>query len=235
MCGRFTQYWTWAELRRASAPFWEVPDFDAQPPARLNLAPTQSAQVIRQTHSGSGAVTLAPLHWGFERAGGGEVINARAETASTMPMFRDAAASRRCLVPTNGFYEWETLGDGSKQPWHLAAGPVGTGAEVFFLAGLWSAASRGERFVTLTAPTPDGFEPAIHHRMPLVVCAEHGAAWLDPSLDAARALALATPFGDPGAFAVRAWPVSTRVNSASNEGADLLTRVEPQANLFRSF
>jgi putative SOS response-associated peptidase YedK len=160
------------------------------------------------------------------------VINARAETAATLPMFKGAAASRRCLVPASGFYEWEARGYGPKQPWHLAPEPQGEGASVFFLAGLWSPAVGGDRFVTLTAPTPEGFEPAIHHRMPLVVRREDGGAWLDSTVDARRALALAAPFGAPGTFGVRAQPVSTRVNSAANEGVCLLERAEPEAGLF---
>lgn len=236
MCGRFTQHWTWAELRRAAEPFWEVPDVDAEPPRRFNLAPTQAAWVIRSVASGpSNAPAISPVRWGFERAGGGEVINARAETVATLPLFRDSARLRRCLVPAGGFFEWEATGLGSKQPWYLSPerdGPDGDDWAVFFLAGLWTPGGAADRFVTLTTDTPRGFEPAIHHRMPVVVRPEDAAAWLDPSVGADRALTLGAAFGAEGTFGVRAWPVSTRVNSAANEGATLLERAEPEAGLF---
>lgn len=226
MCGRFTQHWTWAQLRAASEPFWEVPDFGEDPTPRYNLAPTQDALVIR---AGDVGPVIDPVRWGYEKPGAaGEVINARAETAAVLPMFRESAARRRCLVPASGFYEWDRCGDGSKQPWHLAAD-----TPIFFLAALWRDTTRGPRFVTLTFPTPEGFEPAIHHRMPGVVPPGHAAAWLDPNgTDAAEALTLAAPFGDPEACTARAWPVSTRVNSARSDGESLLDRVEPPAGLF---
>ncbi len=226
MCGRFTQHWTWAQLRAASEPFWEVPDFGDDPAPRYNLAPTQDALVIRASDAGPG---IAPIRWGFEKPGAsGEVINARAETAAVLPMFRESAARRRCLVPASGFYEWDRCGDGSRQPWHLAAD-----TPVFFLAALWRDTPRGPRFVTLTFPTPERFEPAIHHRMPGVVAPEDATAWLDPALtDAAPALTLAAPFGDPGVFATRAWPVSSRVNAARLDEPALLERFEPEAGLF---
>jgi putative SOS response-associated peptidase YedK len=227
VCGRFTQHWTWRQLRDASEPFWEVPDFADDPKPRYNLAPTQDALVIRRSGN---AIDISPVRWGFPKPGGhpGEVINARAETADTLAMFKDSMARHRCLIPASGFYEWDRCPDGSKQPWHLAAdGPL------FFLAGLWREEQGRPRFVTLTFETPEAFEPAIHHRMPGVVRPEDAAAWLSPDLtDPARARDLARPFGDPAAFPIRAWPISTRVNTPRSDDPTLLDRAEPEVGLF---
>ncbi|MCC5824230.1 MAG: SOS response-associated peptidase [Phycisphaerales bacterium] len=228
MCGRFTQFFSWTDLAATLGGFVDIPDFDTdrrplQP--RYNLAPTQEAVAIR---SDAGAPRLGPMKWGFPNPHQpGEVINARSETAAELPMFRDAAARRRCLIPASGFYEWDRHAPGGKQPWFLRAE-----SELFLLAGLWRDGPGGPLFVVLTCDTPPGFEPTIHHRMPLVVRPEHAAAWLDPGVDAAGAIGLGAPFGAPETFGVRAWAVSTRVNSAGNEGAGLLERVEPAAGLF---
>ena len=230
MCGRFTQFFSWTDLAATLGGFVDIPDFDTDRKPlhpRYNLAPTQEALGLR---SDAGAARIGPMKWGFPNPHKpGEVINARSETAAELPMFRDAAARRRCLIPTSGFYEWDRHAPGGKQPWFLRAE-----TELFLLAGLWRddpGGPGGPLFVVLTGDTPPGFEPAIHHRMPCVVRPEDAAAWLDPA-DASAALALLHPFGVPKAGGVRAWPVSTRVNSARTDDAGLLDEVTPQAGLF---
>lgn len=226
MRGRFTQRWTWKQLAAVAEPFWHIPPAVADPVPRFNLAPTQTARVIRAGHGGP---ELTPMRWGFPRSEGGrpagEVINARSETAASITMFRGAMAERRCLVPASGFYEWEKQPDGSKQPWYL----VSADAPLFFLAGLWQDVDRGPEFVVLTYATPERFKPAIHHRMPGVVAADRAAAWLGP-LSSREALSVAAPFGEP--FSVDAWPVSTRVNSPANTSPDLIKPIEPDGSLF---
>ena len=237
MCGRFTQFFSWSDLAATLGGFVDLPEFHTPPPAqtppptpRYNIAPTQEACVVAAGRDGA---RLGTMRWGFANPHPprpGEVINARSETAATLPMFRDAVRTRRCLIPADVFYEWEPRGDGSKQPWAL-----GSQEPVFLLAGLWSP-RRGEglsRFVTLTAATPHDFEPAIHHRMPCVVRPKDAAAWLDPDrTDPDAAGGLLRAFGDPAAFRTRAWPVSARVNTPRNDDAGLLDRAEPEAGLF---
>lgn len=231
MCGRFTQFFSWSDLAATLGGFVDLPEFHAPPaarPPRYNIAPTQDAAVVTAVAEGA---RLGTMRWGFANPyKPGEVINARSETAPTLPMFRDAMRARRCLVPADVFYEWEPRGDGSKQPWAL-----GSEGAVFLLAGLWSRARADApaRFVTLTAATPHGFEPAIHHRMPCVVRPKDAAAWLDPGrTDPDASGALLRAFGDRGAFRTRAWPVSTRVNTPRNDDAGLLDRAEPEVGLF---
>jgi putative SOS response-associated peptidase YedK len=233
MCGRFTQFFSWSDLAATLGGFVDLPEFHTAPPERprrYNIAPTQDATVIAV---GGDGPRLGAMRWGFSNPHPprpGEVINARSETAATLPMFRDAMRTRRCLIPADVFYEWEPRGDGSKQPWAL-----GSQEPVFLLAALWSP-RRDEgpaRFVTLTTATPPGFEPAIHHRMPCVVRPEDAAAWLDRDrTDPDAAGALLRAFGDPGAFSTRAWPVSARVNTPRNDDAGLLDRAAPEVGLF---
>lgn len=226
VCGRFTQRWTWAQLATLAEPFWQFPPAEEDPAPRLNIAPTQAARVIR---TGGTGPELLPMRWGFPRCESGkpagDVINARSETVTSIPMFKGAMAKRRCLVPTSGFYEWEKKPDGSKQPWYLVSGA----APLFFLAGLWQDGESGPEFAVLTYPTPAGFQPAIHHRMPGVVLPERAAEWLGTA-SGREALSAAAPFGDP--FPVEAWPVSTRVNSPANTSPDLINPVEPDGSLF---
>ena len=223
VCGRFTQHWTRARLAGLTEPYWNIPDFDDDPAPRYDIAPTQPALVIRACQ---GPARIDTLRWGLANpARPGEIINARIETADQLPMFKDAARARRCLIPADAFYEWEPTGDGGKQPWALA--PLDG---VLLLAGLWEHTPAGDRFVTLTCGTPPGFEPRIHHRMPCVVRPRDGAAWLDPGHP--DGLRLAMPFGDPNAFPRKAWPVSTRVNSTSNDDPRLLEPIRPDAGLF---
>lgn len=231
MCGRFTQFFSWSDLAATLGGFVDLPEFHAQPGPRVpryNIAPTQDAAVIAS--DGNGARQGA-MRWGFPNPHRpGEVINARSETAATLPMFKDAMRARRCLIPADAFYEWEPRGDGTKQPWALASQQP-----IFLLAALWSPPRdhTPPRFVTLTTDTPPGFEPAIHHRMPCVVRPEDAAAWLDPrQTDPDAAGSLLHAFGDPTAFPTHAWPVSTRVNTPRNDDPGLLDRAEPEVGLF---
>lgn len=231
MCGRFTQFFSWSDLAATLGGFVDLPEFHAPPPvrkARYNIAPTQDATVLA---AGVDGPRLGVMRWGFSNPmRPGEVVNARAEKAATLPMFRDAMRARRCLIPADAFYEWEPRGDGGKQAWALASEQP-----VFLLAGLWSRARSDTpaRFVTMTTATPAGFEPAIHHRMPCVVRPQDAWAWLGPDrTDPDAAGTLLRAFGDPGAFRTRAWPVSARVNSPRNDDAGLLERAEPEMGLF---
>ena len=131
MCGRFTQRFSWRQVNaflRLSGP---APNLRP----RFNLTPSQDAAVARND---GGERRLSMLRWGLipvwakDPGIGHKLINARAETAGTKPLFRGAFASRRCLVPADGFFEWRR--DGAvRQPWLVA--PRDGGLMAF--AGLW--------------------------------------------------------------------------------------------------
>lgn len=156
----------------------------AATPTGAGADPTDHARVERQ---------LRLLRWGlvpsWAKTPGRPIINARAETLTTKPSFRAAAARRRCLVPANGYFEWQSpaSGSGSKQPWFLSAGE---GDAVIALAGIsevWRvpdapADEGGPWLLTcaiVTRSAPDALGE-IHDRMPVVVPPDRWDAWLDP-------------------------------------------------------
>ncbi len=227
MCGRFAFY----SAREAMPALFGVEDAPAVE-ARYNIAPTQHAAVVRL--DGEGRRQAAMLRWGLvpfwakDLKIGNRLINARAETAAEKPAFRAAWSRRRCLVPADGFYEWRPSADG-KTPWFISA----ANGEPFAMAGLWESWSPGrgsdgpddseEPVETFTILTTAAREPMsrLHDRMPVIMGAARSAAWL-----AGEALCGDGSVADP-TLALRAWPVSRRVNSPRNEDASL---VEPASD-----
>lgn len=194
---------------------------------RFNVAPTQPAPVVVLR---DGTRMIEMMRWGLVPHWAGKagarpplMINARVEGLADKPVFRDALARRRCLVPADGFFEWRRDPSAPKakpQPMYIHPQPRRTVA----FAGLWARAhtDAGEQvsFTIVTGPPNDLVKP-IHDRMPVVLDPAHYAAWLDPTVDgeAARALLGIPPIGD--------WilePVSLRVNSAQ---VDDPTLIEP--------
>jgi putative SOS response-associated peptidase YedK len=221
MCGRIIQT-SPAELLALGLVLGEDLHAGADRP-RFNGAPGQELRVVRR-HPQSGHYHLDRLLWGLipswlsDPTGGRQPINAKAETVGTLPSFRDAYARRRCLVPVDGFFEWQHVGRGAKRPHAITM----RDRAPFALAGLWENWRQPETgiwirtFVVLTtqANSPVG---AIHHRMPVIIPPEAYTRWLSPEeRDPADLLA---PFS---AKAMMLWPVSTRVNSPANDDAALL-------------
>jgi putative SOS response-associated peptidase YedK len=174
MCGRFTLTASGEELAEGF-------DLDEAPELvpRYNIAPTQP--VVAVTRDETGARRLATFAWGLRlvdtRKGEPPLINARSESAARRGVFKDAFARRRCLVPADGFYEWQ----GEKphrQPWYfrLAAGGV------FAFAGLWEPAHAEGALPTCTLLTtePNAVVAPVHERMPVILPKEQYPAWLDP-------------------------------------------------------
>jgi putative SOS response-associated peptidase YedK len=167
-------------------------------------------------------------HWAKDPGIGSRMINARAESAAGKPAFRDALARRRCLLPADGWYEWQAGTGKRKQPFFITPADGSSLA----MAGLW-ATWRGPDaaeppLVTCTVLTTEAVGPLaeIHDRMPLVLARESWADWLDPdSADPTRLL------GPPAAELVHGLelrPVSTAVNSVRHDGPELIERVEPE-------
>lgn len=185
-------------------------------PPRYNIAPTQPVVAVRAV-SGRREAWLA--RWGFVPGWVRDprdfplVINARAETMAEKPAFKAALRHHRCIVPASGYYEWQAEGRGGKRPWYLT---LATG-QPMALAGLWSTwtGPEGEEVDTLAIVTVPA-APAIahiHHRMPHIVPPNAIKAWLHAHIPPHL-----TAFDD----AISAHPVSQRVNSARNEGEDLI-------------
>jgi len=228
MCGRFSQAQI-AELDREVFELLSVPRLEP----RYNIAPTQDAAVVRV--GGTREREMVPLRWGLIPAWakdptiGNRMINARAETLAEKPAFRDAFAERRCLVPADGFYEWEKLRD-RKQPHYIRVG----GGQVFAFAGLWERwwdRASGERRETFTIVTtePNALLEPIHNRMPVIIAPESYGRWLDPENRDPESLAdLLVPYPPER---MSAYPVSTYVNKPDNEGPECVQPVDRQEDL----
>lgn len=230
MCGRYTHLFTWEELHRLStltSPPLEIPK-------SWNVAPTQSAPIIRMVGPTDSGRELAFLKWGLvpfwaaDEKIGNSLINARGETVAEKPAFRAAFKARRCIVPVSGFYEWKRLGEksmGGKQPHYIRA----AADEPLLLAGLWERWKPKDQGLFDTPPletftiittTPNEMMAELHDRMPVIIAPEHQTPWLTGSIEDARSLIQPYP-----AELMMHYPVSTRVNSPRNNEAALVDRV----------
>jgi putative SOS response-associated peptidase YedK len=228
MCGRFT-------LTRSAAEVAEHFALSAPPlhSPRFNAAPTQRVLAIRIDREG-GMRESAQLHWGLvpfwatHARDAAKHINARVETLSERPAFREAAERRRCLVAADGFYEWRGA-TRERQPFHIAL-PQG---ELFAFAGLWERWQRpdGEVLesvaIVTTAASPN-IRP-LHDRMPIVVDPAGYDAWLSLESRDVRAVLAKLPITRGALLQPRR--VSTRVNDVRNDDAMCLEDAE-QGSLF---
>lgn len=193
---------------------------------RYNIAPTQDIVAVRVTAE-SGEREAALLRWGLvpswakEIQSGPPMINARAETLADKPTFRTAFRRRRCLIPADGFYEWQKPPGGSmrgkKQPYMIHR----PDDRLFAFAGLWETwTAKGSEPLTVesctivTTSANKTLEP-LHDRMPVILAPDDYAQWLDPAVEEPAAIAhLLAPCGDEELLAE---PVSTHVNRVAND------------------
>lgn len=219
MCGRFTQHFTWRELR-------DLLDLVGAPrnlEPRYNISPTSQIEVV---WPGEDGLTLMPMRWGLipgwwkkSRKEVPSTFNARSETVAEKPMFRSAFRRQRCVIPASGFYEWETTPAG-KLPWYF------THAEgsVLLVAGLWERwrdVEAGEEVLsaTMIVTAANRFMAELHDRMPVVLMADVARAWMRGEAGAEALV----PAGDELLVRRR---VSTRVNaSRAADSAELITPV----------
>ena len=201
---------------------WEdLPNF----PPRFNVAPTQPVPIARLVN---GKRRFALVRWGLIPAWVKDprefalLINARAEGIAEKPSFRAAMQRRRCLLPVDGFYEWQKTPK-SKRPFYVhprAGGPMA-------LAGLWETWSDkdGGEIDTMAIVTcaANKYLSPIHDRMPVIVAEKDFGAWFDAEkTDVKTALALLKPAPEN---LLEALEISTRVNSVKNDGPDLIEPV----------
>ncbi|MCW5718273.1 MAG: SOS response-associated peptidase [Bauldia sp.] len=194
-------------------------------PPRYNIAPTQEIAIVRPPRESDGR-ELVMARWGLipffmKEKPDRPHINARAETVERLPLFREAFARRRCLIPATGFYEWQHDGD-RKQPWRF----VRKDRDPFAFAGLWETAGLGEekiRSAAIIVTEANAVVAPLHDRMPVIIPAEVYGRWLDPETTVEEAKAMLRPF--PPEF-MEAYPVSKRVNSHVNDDEALIEPVE---------
>jgi len=195
---------------------------------RYNIAPTQLVPVIRQDPK-QPIRHLSLVRWGLipswakDASGAAKMINARSETAIEKPAFRDALRSRRCLIPADGFYEWQRSGK-TKQPFCFEVNE----GQLFAFAGIWERwhdpnGSTLETCSILTT-TPNDVAATVHDRMLVIVEPDAYDLWLDPGVKDARVVSdMLRPYD---ARQMRCYPVSTQINRAANDDAGCSERVE---------
>lgn len=200
-------------------------------PADFNVAPSREAYVVVDL----GGRVARPMQWGLvpgwskDATIGNRLINARLETAGEKPSFRSAFRKRRCLVAADGFYEWQTLADGPKQPFflHPAVQPLLAIAGIFEVpheATEDGSFGKDEPFTFAILTTEAAADISrIHHRMPVLVPPVNWAAWLNSEVQDVEEIFALVP-APPVGF-VAAHPVSHEVNNVRNNSADLLISV----------
>jgi putative SOS response-associated peptidase YedK len=215
MCGRFSLH----TVRERIAEHFDAEEFsETRIFQRWNVAPSQEVLVVRASEAGRRELTflrwgLVP-HWAKEGKFQYSTINARAETVASKPAFRDSFRRRRCLIPADGFYEWQPAKP-RKQPWFIRV----KGADLFAFAGLWDR-WRGaggevvESFTIVVTDANDLLRP-IHDRMPVILVPADYQAWLDPSrFEPGRLAGLLRQYP---ADKMDAYRVSSGVNTPAND------------------
>jgi len=228
MCGRFTLTQDIQTVARTiMSPRTVAIPSNLQVGPRYNIAPTQDVIAVINNES----LHLDMLRWGLipswskEENVGSRMINARAETLAEKPSFKRLLHGKRCLVVTDGFYEWRQesgtkSGPKSKTPMYITL----KNKEPFAFAGLWDSwrSPDGQQIRTCTIVTtePNELLATIHNRMPAILTPEACETWLDPSLHDERALLpLLIPYRSDE---MAARPVSRLVNDPRYENAELI-------------
>jgi len=224
MCGRFAGFSS-VEMLQKHFPI-HVADLQVQP--NYNVAPTQEILAITRHEGKNHLLTffwgLVPF-WAKDVSIGSKLINARSETAASKPSFRNAFKKRRCLIPANGFYEWQKV-KGKKQPMFLTL----PDNSPFAFAGLWEIwDNKGKNEIayrSCTILTREASESVrqIHHRMPVILKPEAFNTWLDPdnqNIDLLSDIIQKQIYTE-----LRSVPVSKQVNSVRNNGPENIKPIE---------
>ena len=225
MCGRYRL----SRRKQIVAEYFDsVPGEEDWNP-HYNIAPTQSVPVIRQNPK-KPIRELSLMRWGLipswakDSSVAAMMINARSETAGVKPAFRDALKSCRCLIPADGFYEWQRTGK-AKQPYCFEVNE----GKLFAFAGIWDrwqdANCNALETCSILTTTPNAVTSAVHDRMPVILDPDSYDLWLDPGMrDVSVASELLKPYD---ARQMRCYPVGTRINYVSNDDEGCSTPVEP--------
>lgn len=195
---------------------------------RYNIAPTQQVLAVLQTEEGREAKELRwgliPF-WSKDASIAQKLINAKSETISEKPAFRDAFRQRRCILPADGFYEWKTEGK-AKQP-YLIERVDGKKMALAALHESWRDPS-GEKVETCTIVTTRANEAmeGLHDRMPVILEGDKLDAWLDPESGETILEAIMEPIDSD---AIRMRPVNRLLGNPRNEGQELLNPPDQQS------
>jgi putative SOS response-associated peptidase YedK len=238
MCGRFTSS---SQLSFLAEQFRAEPadGVEGRQPS-WNVAPASDILVV--VAGSDGARTLQALRWGLiprwakDPKGKNQIVNLRAETVREKPTWQRNLAKRRCIIPIDGFYEWQDQGKGQrKQPFYITA----RDGKPLALAGLWStwrdpaaekdgeeaAGADGELWTcTILTTTANQLMASVHHRMPVILPPEAWDAWLDPdNHDVEQLTALLEPAAED---LLALWPVDQAVGNVRNNRPELVRPLE---------
>jgi putative SOS response-associated peptidase YedK len=216
--------------------FEAVGEIEERP--RYNIAPTQQVVTLRR-EEGKKTRKFTTMRWGLipswakDMSIGTQTLNGRSETVTTKPAFREPILKKRCLIPADGFYEWQKMGS-VKQPYRFEVGE----GEVFALAGLWDQWTGPDDEIiescTILTTTPNSIVADMHDRMPVIVPPDKYDFWLDPDVQDFEAIRdILKPYD---ATAMRLYPVNRKLNNSNNDDAESASPVildtPTQANLF---
>lgn len=242
MCGRFRVARKKEILEEAFDVDGGLDNLDWIP--RYNVAPGQQIVAVRQDaraglavgNAANTAALAAPrarsmslMRWGLipsrssDPSSAYKMINARAESAATLPSFREPLRLRRCLIPADGFYEWKTEGK-QKLPFCFTLADQ----SVFAMAGLWeqwkNPAGQIIESCTILTTTPNELVRELHDRMPVILPRDAYELWLDPGFQNVQEL---QPLLKPHpADLMRRYRVSQRVNQVKNDDAECVAEIE---------
>lgn len=221
MCGRSSLTKTEKELEeRFNSTFYSEDLERYNPLPNFNVAPSHMHPVITNRDPDH----FTPLRWGLipswakdERIAY-KMINARLETITEKPAYRNAVEHRRCIIPFDGFYEWKREGK-LKIPYRICT----TNTEVFSVAGIWEQwkSPKGEDVLSFSVITrsPNEIMKDIHDRMPAILLPEQERLWINNELSTDEALSLLEPY--PSEW-MKAYEVSSRVNNVRNNDPELI-------------
>jgi putative SOS response-associated peptidase YedK len=221
MCGRYSL----AHTRQEIEDLFEV-SIPAEYAPRYNIAPTQPVLIVRENPHTRNGLEAVHVVWGLippwadDPRIGSKMINARCETAAEKPSFRHALRRRRCVVPVSGFYEWQAVAGGRKQPYFIKAAD----GKPLALGGMWEMwdGPNGEQIESCTILTTcaNDMLKSMHDRMPVILPIDRTPMWLDTRNEDVRTLGSFLAPATPDALTM--YPVSPLVNSVRNDSKELL-------------
>jgi len=213
MCGRFTLSTKAEEIqRRFSARFT-----DGVYAPRYNIAPSQKVWTVTQDEPEN----LVTMVWGMKPSWWTEVsrqlINIRAETLESKTTFKRLLTSKRCLIPADGFYEWQNNGK-QKQPYFIGL----KDRALFSFAGLWDL-ENGKPHLAIITTVPNALVKRVHDRMPVILDKEHESKWLDGKFDSQSLIKVLKSYP---ANLMNAYQVSSAVSSPAFDGPECLSPID---------
>jgi putative SOS response-associated peptidase YedK len=213
MCGRFSLFHNAEEIRKR----FKLKRLFNEWVKRHNIAPSQD---ILAVFDESGERVGQNVEWGlvpsWSAKGAKGIINARAETLTQKPTFRDSFQNKRCLIIADGFYEWKRIGN-EKQPYRITLKDGG----LFAFGGLYDERN-GRRTAAIITTAPNAVMRPIHERMPLMLLGHDEGAWLDKGTKTQALEDIMRPYPSDSIVAV---PIDRRINDPRNDGPDAIAPI----------